>query len=187
MKGEENLFQNHYYMLRPLLSQSQRAQLFTFPENVSEQELIRYYTLSPDDLTFILLQREDHNRLGFAVQLVCLRVLGRQMVAGETVPYALLTYLAAQLHLSPQAFALYAKRDPTRREHSAKIQKYLGLRSLMAQDEQLFRHTVLGQALQTGSNIAVVTALLEEMRSHKIIIPSISTVERLASTIQEEA
>jgi hypothetical protein len=41
--------------------------------------------------------------------------------------------------------------------------------------------------LQTGSNIAVVTALLAQMRSHKIIIPSISTVERIAYTIQEEA
>ena len=53
-------------MLRPLLSPSQRTQLFTLPEHLSEQELIRDYTMSPDDLAFILLQREEHNRLGFA-------------------------------------------------------------------------------------------------------------------------
>ena len=165
----------------------QRTQLFTLPERLDEHELIRHYTLSPDDLAFILLQREDHNRLGFAVQLGYLRVLGRPMVSGETIPYALLTYLAAQLHLSPQVFAGYAKRDATRREHAAKIQKYLRLRSLTVRDEHILRHLLRAHALQTGSNIAVATALLEEMRSRKIIIPSVSTVERVAYTIQEEA
>jgi TnpA family transposase len=187
MEGREKYLLQHYYMLRPLLSSAQRTQLFTLPENLSEQELIRHYTLSPDDLGFILPQREDHNRLGFAAQLVYQRVLGRPMMAGETVPYALLTYLAAQLHLSPQVFALYAKRDTTRREHAAKIQKYLRLQSLTARNEQVLRQMLLPKALQTGSNIAVVAALLEEMRSRKIIIPSIPTVEKIAYTIQQEA
>lgn len=187
MERGEKYLARHYYMLRSLLSSAQRTQLFTLPEHLHEQDLIRHYTLSPDDLAFILLQREDHNRLGFAVQLVYLRVLGQPMTAGEAMPYALLNYLAAQLHLSPHVFAAYAKRDTTRREHAAKIQKYLGLRSLAARDEQLFRSVLRAQAVQTGSNIAVVTALLGEMRSRRIIIPSISTVERIAYTIQEEA
>lgn len=174
-------------MLRPLLSPAQRAQLFDVADDISEQELVRHYTLTASDLAQIQLQREEHNRLGYAVQMAFLRFPGRPMQPGEAISYTLLTYLAAQLHLSPRVFMLYARRDTTRREHAARIQKYLKLRALTAQDEHALRKLLLPKAVQTGSNIAVVTALLEEMQARKIIIPSISTIERVAYSIQEEA
>ncbi len=174
-------------MLRPLLSLSQRTALFNIADNISEQELVRNYTLTASDLVQIQLQREEHNRLGYAVQMAYLRFPGRPMQPGESIPYSLLAYLAAQLHLSPRVFTLYAKRDTTRREHAVRIQKYLKLRSLTVQYEHTFRKLLLPKAVQTGSNIAVVTALLEEMRARKIIIPAMSTVEKVAYSIQEEA
>lgn len=42
-------------------------------------------------------------------------------------------------------------------------------------------------ALDTGSNIAVITALLDHTRQQRIVIPAVSTVERLVYVIQEEA
>jgi len=173
-------------MLRPLLSPSQRAQLFDIADDITEQELVHLYTLSAEDIAQIQLQREDHNRLGFAVQMAYLRFPGRPMQSGETVPYPLLTYLAAQLHLSLRIFPQYAKRDTTRREHAARIQKYLHLQSLSAKDEQELQKILLPKAIQTGSNIAVITGLLDEMRSRNIILPAISTVEKIAYFIQEE-
>ena len=70
-------------MLRALLSPSQRSQLFTIPADIIEQDLVRRYTFSPADLRLINLQREAHNRLGFAVQLAYLRFPGRPLAAGE--------------------------------------------------------------------------------------------------------
>jgi hypothetical protein len=46
MEGEEKYLARQYYMLRPLLSPSQRTQLFTFPERLDEHELIRHSVLS---------------------------------------------------------------------------------------------------------------------------------------------
>src|SRR5437763_1622529 len=81
----------------------------------------------PADLSIIKMQREGHNRLGFAVQLAYVRFPGRPLQAEEEVPASLLSYIAAQVHLTPLAFHRYAKRDTTRRQHARKIQRYLQL------------------------------------------------------------
>ena len=44
-------------------------QLFSLSEEVSQKDIVRYYTFSADDLAIIHEQREEHNQLGFAVQL----------------------------------------------------------------------------------------------------------------------
>jgi TnpA family transposase len=147
-------------MIRVLLSPSQRQELFAVPANLTEQALVKQYTFSATDLTLIRQQREEHNRLGFGVQLAYFRFPGRALQAGESPPAALLSYVAAQLHLSPVAFRRYAQRDTTRRQHARKIQQYLSLCQLTPQDEKELQTLVLPVALQTGSAVAVVTALL---------------------------
>jgi TnpA family transposase len=173
-------------MLRVLLSPSQREALFHIPGDISEQALVQRYTFSAVDLALIKAQREGHNRLGFAVQLAYLRFPGRPLQAGEEASASLLGYIAAQLHLSPLVFRRYAKRDTTRRQHARKIQRYLQLHQLTRKDEHVLQTLLLPVALQTGSNIAIVTALLEHMRQRKFTIPAVSTVEKLAYVIQEE-
>jgi Domain of unknown function (DUF4158) len=54
-----------------LLTDDQRAQLSQLPTDLSDREVARYYTLTPDDLHLIKGRRRGSNRLGFAVQLVC--------------------------------------------------------------------------------------------------------------------
>ena len=60
---------------RELLTESQRLS-FQAPAS-DEREMVRYYTLSPDDLALINRHRGDPNRLGFAVMLCYLRFPGR--------------------------------------------------------------------------------------------------------------
>jgi TnpA family transposase len=91
-------------MLRVLLSPSQREALFYIPADISEQALVQQYTFSAADLALIKSQREAQNRLGFAVQLAYLRFPGRPLQPGEIVPASLLSYVAAQLMLSPLVF-----------------------------------------------------------------------------------
>jgi hypothetical protein len=51
--------------------------------------MVRYYTLSPDDLALINRHRGDPNRVGFAVMLCYLRFPGRILQQGEQPPAAL--------------------------------------------------------------------------------------------------
>ena len=54
---------------RELLSPAQRAQMLRIPDDLSDQLLARYSTLSEDDLALIKQQRRSQNRLGFIVQI----------------------------------------------------------------------------------------------------------------------
>lgn len=84
-------------------------ELLAFPDD--ESELIRLYTLSRDDLTFVRAHRGGHNQLGIAVQLCYLRYPGRTLTASET-PYApMLGIVAAQLDVPPGLWDHYASRD----------------------------------------------------------------------------
>lgn len=59
-----------------LLSASQRDQLSRFPDDVSPGELRRYFELSEDELAAVRSVRGATNRLGFALQLSALRLMG---------------------------------------------------------------------------------------------------------------
>ncbi len=54
-----------------LLTEHERRQLLSIPEN--RDGLARLYTFEPDDLDLIRDRREDHNKLGVALQLCTLR------------------------------------------------------------------------------------------------------------------
>lgn len=54
---------------RELLSPAQRAYMLRLPDELSDQLLARYYTLSEEYLTLIKQRRRTQNKLGFTVQL----------------------------------------------------------------------------------------------------------------------
>ena len=165
---------------REVLAPSQRAQFTELPDTLSERDLARHYTLSPEDLAVIAQRRRPHNRLGFAVQLAYLRFPGRPLRAGEQVPEAVVAYLAAQLDLDPAVLEEYAReRDTTRREHLLEIQRTFGFRPFSAQTYRELATWLLPTALSTDSGMALVTALVEEMRVRKIVAPALYLVERL--------
>jgi hypothetical protein len=77
----------------------------------------------------IELRRRNRNRLGFAIQLCLMRYPGRVLGAEETPPRAMLKYVADQIGAVPDEFALYARREETRRDHRARLMGYLDTRS----------------------------------------------------------
>lgn len=88
---------------RAVLTEEQRAALPALPED--EAELVRYWTLGPDDLRTIVSRRRPHDRLGFAVQLCALRYPGRLLRPGELIPRAPLAFVADQVDVDPDVLA----------------------------------------------------------------------------------
>ncbi|MBW4511487.1 MAG: Tn3 family transposase [Scytonematopsis contorta HA4267-MV1] len=164
---------------RELLTSSQRIGFTEIPSDISEFLIARYYTLNDYDLKVINSRRRVHNRLGFAVQLCYLRFPGRVWELGERVPKSILSYIALQLDVKPKVIKEYAQRDTTRREHLAEIQLYFGYESFHMSHYKQLSKWLMQLAWSTDKGIALVEALIEEMRRCKIIIPAISTVERL--------
>lgn len=88
---------------RSVLTEAQRANLLALPGD--EADLVRYWTLSADDLRIIVSRRRAHNRLGFAIQLCGLRYPGRLLRPGELIPHAPLAFVGEQLGIEPQTLA----------------------------------------------------------------------------------
>ena len=167
--------------LRELLSSSQREALEAIP--VDRAGLIEHYVLSDQDLSLIRRRRGAQNRLGLAVQLSLLRYPGHALQPNETPPTELLNFLARQLDLSSTAWASYAHRDETRREHLAELQAHYGLRSFGIGPYRSLAAWLMPTALQTNRGVVLVRASIDELRRRSVIVPRLAVLERLCAEV----
>ncbi|MEO0683821.1 MAG: DUF4158 domain-containing protein [Cyanobacteria bacterium J06649_11] len=107
------------------LSEAEHKSLNRFPSEISSEDLNRFFLLSDRELILLKQQlRAEHNRLGFALQLCCLRYLGF-FPEELQLPERVTNYVAQQLNLIPELLAFYGKRSSTQRNHQRKIQALL--------------------------------------------------------------
>lgn len=147
----------------------------------------RLYTLGPEELAQAVRRRRAANRLGFAVQLSYLRHPGRALEAGETPPPALLELLGGQVGCDPEAFADYAGRETTLREHRSEIEAWLGLRSFDRADRSTMMAVGIEAAAGTDRGEAIVATMVHHLRASRIVLPAPSTLERVALIARAQA
>src|SRR5437762_13600843 len=92
-------------MRRQQLTEAQIAALFDPPTD--RRELVRHYTLSEADTAMIRRCRGDHSRLGYALMLCYLRYPGRPLRVNERPPTALISFVAEQIDVRPEAIDDY--------------------------------------------------------------------------------
>lgn len=80
--------------------------------------LERFFFLDDADRDLVAKRRGDHDRLGWALQLVTVRHVGAFLADPLDVPLVVLNYVAAQLGVAdPSCVKRYTERDKTRLEH----------------------------------------------------------------------
>jgi len=164
---------------RSLVTPAERASLVAFP--TADEELIRHYTLSEPDLSAIRQRRGNHNRLGFAVQLCCLRYPGFALPTDIDPPAELLFFVGRQLRIEPDVWPQYANRAETRREHLGELQAWLNLTPFSIADYRRFVHQLTELARQTDRGFMLAQALIGLLREQRIIMPTLDVIERLCS------
>lgn len=162
---------------RKLLKVHDRQKIFEIPAD--EDSLIRHYSLSPADRLEIELRRRKHNRLGFAVQLCLMRYPCRVLGAEEIPPRAMLRYVADQIGADPEAFALYARREETRRDHAARLMVYLNTRSATAQDRRAALLAAIQSATMSDDGAAIASSIVTTFHERGSLLPAIDTIERI--------
>ncbi|WP_317976225.1 DUF4158 domain-containing protein [Novosphingobium sp. IK01] len=70
------------------MTDRQREALLSLP--ATEGEVVTHYSLDDGDLLAIAKSRTPATRLGYALQLCCLRFPGRYLRRGETLPAVML-------------------------------------------------------------------------------------------------
>jgi hypothetical protein len=111
---------------------------------------------------------------------------GRALEAGEVPPAPVLAYVAQQLGVAPAAFADYAHRDQTRREHLVEIRRSHGFRIF---DRNAFREVVafsipIAQTIIHPGQMAGV--IVDELRRRQIFLPSPSILEAVLRRARAE-
>jgi hypothetical protein len=126
----------------------------------TSEELGRFFWLTPDDLLQVRTCRGAANRLGFALNLLLLRLLHCPHPDVTLAPPRIVQFVAMQLNVHPDVLADYSVRRPqTRDEHLVQIRRYLKLRPYAhEQDDPRLAEYLLSRALQRDDP----TVLLEE-------------------------
>ena len=172
------------------LSDAQRARYGCYTETPSSDQLARYFHLDAADRETIGRLRGDHNRLGFSLQLGTARFLGVLPTEFDTIPDAVVRMVAAELDLTdlPSLRAYGAGRP--RKRHAAMIREIYGFRELADDAGARFRLTRwLYTLCQSGDDrpSLLVDRATAWMLSHKILLPGITTIERLVARTRDRA
>src|ERR1700722_2974098 len=164
-------------MRRPQLTEAQIATLFDPP--TGRRELVRHYTLSPDDLAAVRRYRGDHNRLGFALMLSYLRYPGRPLKAGERPPVRLIAFIAEQIDASPASIEDYLAAERNRQRHAVECQKRLGLCPFGRRAAGEVTSAIQPQAVETDRLFDLAQLVRAECRRRRIVAPPPRRLERL--------
>lgn len=171
------------------LSDDQASAYGQFPSGFTRAELERYFFLDDVDRALIEPKRRDHNRLGFAVQLVTVRYTGRFLEDPlDGVPAGLVAYLAEQLEIAdPSCVKAYSERVKTRQEHVWEIRDADGWREFSVVEAEL-GEWVEGRAWTTGDGPkALFDAAVGWLRERRTLLPGVSTLVRLVASRREAA
>ena len=158
---------------------TQREAFLALPD--TEEAVMRFHHLDAGDLAAIATARTPETRLGYALQLCCLRYPGRHLRRGETLPAVVLDHVADQIGVEADVIAGFARRNPTRYDQLATIKARFGFTDLSHPMRARLRPWLEHEAIGLTDGRVLLERFLDELRSRRIVIPGISVVERLAA------
>jgi hypothetical protein len=167
------------------MTKTQREKLLALPD--AEDEVVRYHSLTTDDLAAIAHSRMPETRLGYALQLCCLRYPGRYLRRGELLPGTMLDHIAEQVGADAEAISLFARRGATRYEQIATIKQRHGFRDFTRPTRAELAAWAKREAVGLTDGRVLLDRLIERMRAERIIIPGVSVVERMAAAAMHAA
>jgi TnpA family transposase len=169
------------------LSQLERERLQSFPLDLTDKELITFFTFSKKDLTQIKKRSGDHNRIGFALQLGTLRYLGFVPDDLTQLPSIVVNYVAEQLNVSPSVLSDYGERPQTRTNQLQEIQDYLGFRKPSKLDYKDLKAWLQERAMEHDRPLLLFQLLIKKLETAKIVRPGLSILERMVASSRTSA
>ena len=160
------------------LSKRQRYQPISLPQDFSDEELARDWTLTEGDQVEIGKYRNSF-RLYMAIQLCAVRVYGRFLTPVHDVSPRIANYLGSQLDLPPSLQVQVPEREATYLEHRQHILNHLGFQKFdeVAQGQLAIWLT---QQAQLGRLPDALFPQAEHyLLDRRILLPGPSVLERL--------
>ncbi|KUL30853.1 hypothetical protein ADL15_23105 [Actinoplanes awajinensis subsp. mycoplanecinus] len=171
------------------MTDEQIAQFGRFAAAPPDQATLeQFFFLDDADRDLIAKRRGDHNRLGFALQLVTVRWLGTFLTDPLDVPLVVLDYVATQVEVAdPSCVKRYTEREKTRLEHQWEIAQVGGFVSFASAQESLVQW-LDRQAWTTGDGPkALFVAAVAWLRTHKVLLPGVTPLVELVAEVRQAA
>ena len=163
------------------LSDEQALRYGRFVGDPTSEQLARQFHLDDADRTFIGAHRRDHNRLGVAVQLGSLRLLGTFLEDPAQTPASVMRFAGSQLAIDEpcERMAQYCATKG-RWRHGARIRDHYGYQ-VFSDPRIAFRlHRFLYALCWTGTDrpSALFDAAATWLIESKVLLPGLSVLER---------
>lgn len=171
------------------LTEAQRHHLSKLPDDISQEQLIQYFMLTELDLSIVPVRSPAYSRFGFALSLCSLRFLGFIPEQFNQTPDSITNFLLKQLDIAtlPHNLDQYGVRSQTKSDHAAVIEKHLGFRRFNKHDQAQLAQWLLPQAMEHDRPTLLLKLLLGKLKYDKVIRPSLYALERLVSSVREQA
>ena len=163
----------------------QRDALLALP--ATEEDVVRHHSLDENDLAAIREARTPETKLGYALQLCCLRHPGRHLQKGELLPAIMLDHITEQVDVDAEVIAQFARRVQTRYEQLAAIKRRHGFRDLTRPTRAELVDWLADEALGLTDGKILIELLIGRMRNQRIVIPGVSVIERMAGEAMHAA
>jgi TnpA family transposase len=170
-----------------LLTEEQRLELTKNPDDIRDWKTAKYYTLNDFDIQVIHQQRKDYNRIGFALQLCCLRYPGWTLTNISDIPETVIYHVAGQIGADVNDMQFYGLREKTRLEHLRKLREIYGFRFFGDRDDALLRGYLMPLAMENDHILRLFKLSIERLREQKIILPGITRIENIVSAVSQAA
>jgi TnpA family transposase len=172
------------------LTDSLRAEYGRFTGEPSPIELARCFHLDDADRQRLTQYRQDHNRLGYALQLGTARFLGTFLTDPVEAPEAVVQYVGGQLAI-PDGMAclrLYSNAD-TQRRHVREIREAYSYHQFNDQPYHFaLTRWLFTRAWFSGERpMALFDGATRWLIERKILLPCATTLERLVAQVRSRA
>ena len=164
------------------LTQRQRYQPVTLPQDFSDEEMARDWTLSEADQKEVNRYRTN-SRLFIAIQLSAVRLYGRFLVEVNDLSPRIVSYLNSQLDLPPSLTINTPDRDATFSEQRKNILTYLDFSKYDDNAQASLEKWLSKQAEQGYLPDELFLRAEQHLLSAKVILPGPSVMERLIISV----
>lgn len=168
------------------LTQRQRYQAVTLPQDFSDEEMARDWTLSSDDQLLVAKYRKS-SRLFFAIQLCAIRLYGRFLLEASDVSPRILSYLNSQLELPPSLTIEAPEREATYLSQRKDILNYLSFQKYGTGAESRLSAWLFTQANKGRLPEELFSAAERFLLNEKVMLPGPSVLERLIIRVCNDA
>lgn len=169
------------------------TELSGWPEQINDDDLVTFFTLSTPDLRWVREQgRGATNLLGLSIQLCTLPWLGFIPDEVSGCPPAALAPVAAALGLDPRSAGdllggYGGWEDRTRRDHRGEVLARLGWRVAGSGERKALDEFLRDRALEQDSPSVLLGLARDWLHGERIVRPSVDTLSRRVGAARDAA